>query len=86
MIRAKDKPFPWHLRLKYCLDLTKALAYLHSRNCLHRDLKGENLLLTDNGSLKVTDFGFARIASRNVDEMRHMTYCGTDVRCHSRLR
>lgn len=59
---------------------------MHSRNCLHRDLKGENLLLTDNGSLKVTDFGFARIASRNVDEMRHMTYCGTDVSCHSRLR
>ena len=27
----------------------------------------------------MTDFGFARIASRNAEEMKRMTYCGTDV-------
>jgi LIM domain kinase 1 len=42
-------------------------------------LKGENLLITSNDRVKVTDFGFARIASRNAEEMRRMTYCGTDV-------
>jgi serine/threonine protein kinase len=47
--------------------------------CIHRDLKGENLLITSNERVKVTDFGFARISSRNAEEMRRMTYCGTDV-------
>jgi LIM domain kinase 1 len=37
------------------------------------------LLITSNERVKVTDFGFARIASRNAEEMRRMTYCGTDV-------
>lgn len=59
--------------------MARALAYLHARQCIHRDLKGENLLITSNERIKVTDFGFARIASRNADEMRRMTYCGTDV-------
>ena len=57
---------------------------LSGLQCIHRDLKGENLLITSNERVKVTDFGFARIASRNADEMRRMTYCGTDVSWPSR--
>lgn len=45
---------------------------------MHRDLKGENLLITDNERIKVCDFGFARIAARNEEEMRRISYCGTD--------
>jgi LIM domain kinase 1 len=41
-------------------------------------LKGENLLVTTNGRLKITDFGFARIAARNDDESKRLTFCGTD--------
>jgi LIM domain kinase 1 len=47
--------------------------------CIHRDLKGENLLITANDRIKVTDFGFARIASRDEAEKQRMTFCGTDV-------
>ncbi|KAK8844601.1 hypothetical protein IAR55_006448 [Kwoniella newhampshirensis] len=71
-------PFPWRLRLSFATDIARAVAYLHARQCIHRDLKGENLLITSNERVKVTDFGFARIASRNAEEMRRMTYCGTD--------
>ncbi|WWC85523.1 uncharacterized protein L201_000387 [Kwoniella dendrophila CBS 6074] len=71
-------PFPWRLRLSFATDVARAVAYLHARQCIHRDLKGENLLITSNERVKVTDFGFARIASRNAEEMRRMTYCGTD--------
>ncbi|WVQ85199.1 hypothetical protein IAT38_007364 [Cryptococcus sp. DSM 104549] len=71
-------PFPWRLRLSFATDVARAVAYLHARQCIHRDLKGENLLLTSNERIKVTDFGFARIASRNEEELRRMTYCGTD--------
>jgi LIM domain kinase 1 len=37
------------------------------------------LLITSNDRIKVTDFGFARITGRNEEEMKRMTYCGTDV-------
>ena len=75
----KSKPLPWRLRLSFATDIARALAYLHARKCIHRDLKGENLLLTANGRLKITDFGFARIAARNQEESRRLTFCGTDA-------
>ena len=34
--------------------------------------------MTANGRLKITDFGFARIAARNADELKRLTFCGTD--------
>lgn len=77
-IADKKKPFGWPLRISYATDIARAVAYLHARNCMHRDLKGENLLVTDNQRIKVCDFGFARIAARNQEEMRRISYCGTD--------
>jgi LIM domain kinase 1 len=77
-IHDKNKPFPWRLRLSFATDIARALAYLHARKCIHRDLKGENLLVTSNGRLKITDFGFARIAARSADESKRLTFCGTD--------
>ncbi|KAG6845154.1 hypothetical protein H0H87_012950 [Tephrocybe sp. NHM501043] len=71
--------FEWGLRLSFATDVARALAYLHARDCIHRDLKGENLLVTDNGRLKMTDFGFARIAARNEQERKRLTFCGTDA-------
>ncbi|CAO1613759.1 unnamed protein product [Sympodiomycopsis kandeliae] len=77
-IADKRKPFPWRLRISFAMDIARAVAYLHARNCMHRDLKGENLLITENERIKVCDFGFARIAARNEEEMRRISYCGTD--------
>lgn len=65
-------PFPWRLRLSFAIDLARALAYMHTRNCMHRDLKGENLLITENLRIKVCDFGFARLAAINDEEKRRM--------------
>ena len=77
-IHDKTKPFPWRLRMSFATDIARALAYLHARKCIHRDLKGENLLVTANCRLKITDFGFARIAARNEEESKRLTFCGTD--------
>ncbi|KAF9011083.1 kinase-like domain-containing protein [Cyathus striatus] len=78
-IHDKSRPFPWRLRLSFATDIARALAYLHARKCIHRDLKGENLLVTANGRIKITDFGFARIAARNEEESKRLTFCGTDA-------
>ena len=73
----KTEPFPWRLRVSFATDVAHALAYLHACRCIHRDLKGENLV-TPNGRLKITDFRFARITARNADEIKRLTFCGTD--------
>ena len=56
-------------------DLIKGLDYLHFHNVIHRDIKPENLLLTEEGRVKLSDFGSAcRIAGDN-DTMSDT--CGT---------
>ncbi len=47
--------------------MLSALAQAHSRGVVHRDLKPENVLLSDDGRIKVTDFGLARELSANTD-------------------
>ncbi|GAA5905528.1 hypothetical protein JCM6882_004776 [Rhodosporidiobolus microsporus] len=74
-------PFPWRLRVSFATDVARALAYLHARNTMHRDLKGENLLVSANERLKACDFGLARVApggGKEDEAWRRLTYCGTD--------
>ncbi|KAI9592396.1 kinase-like domain-containing protein [Syncephalis fuscata] len=77
-IEDESRLFPWSQRISFAVDVARALAFLHARNIIHRDIKGENLLVTENNRLKVCDFGFSRIAAQNEDEMKRISYCGTD--------
>ena len=51
----------------YMRQLLTGLTYCHRNNILHRDIKGSNLLIDNNGVLKLADFGLARsCASENA--------------------
>ena len=46
--------------LEVVADVCSALSYAHERGLIHRDIKPGNILMADDGSVKVTDFGIAR--------------------------
>lgn len=56
---------------KYCRQILEGLAYLHSKNIIHRDIKGANILLDKSDNCKLADFG----ASRQIQTIRSKTGC-----------
>ncbi len=58
---AERDPWPLVRVLGVLLDVTRALAYAHTRGVIHRDIKPENVLLGDFGEVYVADWGTARV-------------------------
>lgn len=56
-------------------QLVGAVAYVHSKSCVHRDLKLENILLDKHGNIKLCDFGFTREYEGKASYLQ--TFCGT---------
>ena len=54
-------PVPIHLQIDLCFNVIQAITYLHSRNIIHRNLTGNNVLISGGSQAKVTDFGMMRI-------------------------
>ncbi|KAG0015970.1 hypothetical protein BGZ80_009511 [Entomortierella chlamydospora] len=54
-IQDETKEFGWDTRISFAIDISLALAYLHHKNIIHRDLKGENLLISENMRIKAPE-------------------------------
>lgn len=69
----KDGRFSEDVSLFYSSEILLALRYLHRHKIVYRDLKPENLLISESGHVKLADFGFAKI----LESDRTYTLCGT---------
>jgi serine/threonine-protein kinase len=58
----KNHPLPYPLVVYLLRETLQGLSYAHQKEVLHRDIKPGNIMIGDDGSIKITDFGLATIA------------------------
>src|SRR5213592_3244991 len=68
----REAPLPEQEAVRIALEVARALAFAHEHGLVHRDVKPQNVLLTEDGEAKVTDFGIARSL-----DMQGVTQTGT---------
>ena len=65
LIREKGKLSSEEM-INYSIQIAEALEHAHQNHIVHRDIKPHNIMVTDDGRIKVTDFGIARAASSST--------------------
>lgn len=61
LTKRQNRSVPLKLAVKQALDVARGMAYVHGLGLIHRDLKSDNLLIFADRSIKIADFGVARI-------------------------
>ncbi|KAE8056093.1 hypothetical protein FH972_012890 [Carpinus fangiana] len=61
LTKRQNRSVPLKLAVKQALDVARGMAYVHGLGLIHRDLKSDNLLIFTDRSIKIADFGVARI-------------------------
>ncbi|KAF5817342.1 putative dual-specificity kinase TKL-Pl-4 family [Helianthus annuus] len=69
LIKNRRKKLAFKVVVQMALDLARGLSYLHSEKIVHRDVKTENMLLDKSRTVKIADFGVARVEASNPNDM-----------------
>src|SRR3984893_4472895 len=77
VLENRDIKMDWELRLKITDNIIRGLAFLHSNNIVHRDLKSLNILMNEYYEAKLCDFGLAKIKTKTASTMLNNNNAGT---------
>ena len=66
IIVEEDGPLPWKWSINVAMQIASALDMAHRNNIIHRDIKPHNIIITEDGIAKVTDFGIAKAVSNST--------------------
>ncbi|XP_039009944.1 serine/threonine-protein kinase STY13-like isoform X2 [Hibiscus syriacus] len=69
LIKNRRRKLAFKVVIQLALDLARGLSYLHSKKIVHRDVKTENMLLDKTRTVKIADFGVARLEASNPNDM-----------------
>ena len=69
----KNGMLSWQQTVDYAIQICTALDRAHKHGIVHRDIKPQNIILTNDGVLKVTDFGIARASTNETVNMGEST-------------
>ncbi|GMQ10265.1 hypothetical protein CsSME_00053336 [Camellia sinensis var. sinensis] len=69
LIKNRRRKLAFKVVVQMALDLSRGLSYLHSQKIVHRDVKTENMLLDKTRTVKIADFGVARVEASNPSDM-----------------
>src|SRR5882762_10500370 len=66
--RLVEGPIPARKAIDYAVQIARGLAAAHARGIIHRDLKPENLFVTNDGRIKILDFGMEKMTTAKAAE------------------
>ena len=66
IITEERGPLPWKWSVNIVIQIASALEMAHKNNIVHRDIKPHNIIITEDGVAKVTDFGIAKAVSNST--------------------
>lgn len=62
----RDGAMPWQQVVKYGIQIANALAYAHSNQIIHKDVKSQNIIIDKHDTVKITDFGISQMMNNTT--------------------
>lgn len=70
-VQVESEPLPEEKAKKYFCDVVKGLEYMHSKQIIHRDIKPDNLLVSEDDTVKICDFSVSQMFDQPDDRLTY---------------